>query len=130
MSKQDNKIRAPHLKLGELGEEIVVDFLEITQHEILERNWRTGKAEVDIIAKTNDNTLLFIEVKTRSSKDFGLGSQSIGKRKKQLILDAAVIYSNLNNHQGELRFDVANVFINEKEEVILEYAPDAFFDEF
>lgn len=130
MSRQDNKIRASHLKLGELGEEIVVDFLEITQHEILERNWRTGKAEVDIIAKTNDNTLLFIEVKTRSSKDFGPGSQSIGKRKKQLILDAAVVYSNLKNHQGELRFDVANVFINEKEEVILEYAPDAFFDEF
>lgn len=130
MSKQDNKLRAPHLKLGQIGEELVVEFLEMTKHEILERNWRSGRAEIDIIAQTNDSTLLFIEVKTRSKVDFGLGSQSIGKRKKQLILDAAVVYSELKNHSKDIRFDVANVIIDAKGEVILEYAPDAFFDEF
>lgn len=130
MREQDNKLRAPHLKLGQIGEELVVEFLEMTKHEILERNWRSGRAEIDIIARTNDSTLLFIEVKTRSKVDFGLGSQSIGKRKKQLILDAAVIYSELKNHSKDIRFDVANVIIDAKGEVILEYAPDAFFDEF
>jgi putative endonuclease len=130
MSEQDNKLRAPHLKLGQIGEELVVEFLEMTKHEILERNWRSGRAEIDIIARTNDSTLLFIEVKTRSKVDFGLGSQSIGKRKKQLILDAAVVYSELKNHSKDIRFDVANVIIDDKGEVILEYAPDAFFDEF
>ncbi len=130
MREQDNKLRAPHLKLGQIGEEIVVEFLEMTQHEILERNWRSGRAEIDIIARTSDSTLLFIEVKTRSKADFGLGSQSIGNRKKQLILDAAVIYSELKNHSKDIRFDVANVIIDANGEVILEYAPDAFFDEF
>jgi putative endonuclease len=130
MSEQDNKLRAPHLKLGQIGEELVVEFLEMTKHEILERNWRSGRAEIDIIARTNDSTLLFIEVKTRSKVDFGLGSQSIGKRKKQLILDAAVVYSELKNHSKDIRFDVANVIIDDKGEVILEYAHDAFFDEF
>ena len=130
MNQQDNELRATHIKLGELGEDLVVEFLELTQHEILERNWRSGRAEVDIIAKTNDGTMLFVEVKTRTCLDFGPGSQSIGERKKQLILDAAVVYCNLKKHEADLRFDIANVFINEKDEVILEYAPDAFFDEF
>ena len=70
MNHQDNELRATHLKLGELGEDLVAEFLEITQHEILERNWRSGKAEVDIIAKTTDGTMLFIEVKTRTCLDF------------------------------------------------------------
>jgi putative endonuclease len=130
MSRQDNKLRASHLKLGQLGEELVAEFLEMTNHVILERNWRSGKAEVDIIAKTKDNTLLFIEVKTRTHQEFGPGSQSIGERKKQLILEAAVIFCNLIKHDGDIRFDIADVFINAKEDVILEYAPDAFFDEF
>ena len=38
MREQDNKLRAPHLKLGQIGEELVVEFLEMTQHEILERS--------------------------------------------------------------------------------------------
>ena len=71
-----------------------------------------------------------MEVKTRSSDFFGPGSLTINKKKKQLLLDAAVVFANMNNHQGDIRFDVANVTINEKEEVILEYLPDAFFDAF
>lgn len=131
MKPQDNnKNNIEHLKLGQIGEDLVTEFLSMTQHEILERNWRTGKAEIDIIAKTTDQLLLFVEVKTRSSDFFGPGSLAINKKKKQLLLDAAVVFANMNNHQGDIRFDVANVTINEKEEVILEYLPDAFFDAF
>ena len=131
MKPQDNnKNNTEHLKLGQIGEDLVTEFLSTTQHEILERNWRTGKAEIDIIAKTTNEVLLFVEVKTRSSDFFGPGSLTINKKKKQLLLDAAVVFANMKNHQGDIRFDVANVTINEKEEVILEYLPDAFFDAF
>ena len=130
MKPQDKKIETPHLKLGKLGEELVAEFLEITQHQILERNWRCGKAEIDIIAKTSEGLLLFIEVKTRSTDYFGPGSASITKRKKKLILDAAVIYCQKYKHLEDIRFDVANVYILINDEVMMEYLPDAFFDEF
>ena len=61
---------AQHNELGIKGENLAVDFLLKKEYSIVERNYRFNKAEVDIIAKIND-TLAVVEVKTRSSKDFG-----------------------------------------------------------
>ena len=62
---------AEHNELGKLGEELAVDFLQKNGYEILETNWVFQKAEIDIIAQ-KDNILVAVEVKTRSSIDFGL----------------------------------------------------------
>ena len=61
---------AEHNELGKIGEELAVDFLTEKGYEILETNWTFQKAEVDIIAQKG-NVLAIVEVKTRSSSDFG-----------------------------------------------------------
>ena len=72
---------AEHNDLGKLGEELAVEFLEKNGYSILETNWTFQKAEVDIIAK-KDGILAVVEVKTRSSIDFGL-PQDFVKPNKQ-----------------------------------------------
>ena len=62
---------AEHNELGKLGEEMAVEFLKKDGYKIVETNWTFQKAEIDIIAQ-KENVLAIIEVKTRSSLDFGL----------------------------------------------------------
>ena len=61
---------ASHNQLGKKGEQLAVDFLIENGYDIVERNYRFNKAEVDIIAQKKD-VLAIIEVKTRSTTDFG-----------------------------------------------------------
>ena len=76
---------AEHNELGKLGEELAVDFLEKNGYEILENNWTFQKAEVDIIALKAE-VLAVVEVKTRSSLDFGLPQEFVKPKKIQLFV--------------------------------------------
>ena len=87
---------AEHNDLGKLGEELAVDFLEKNGYEILETNWTFQKAEVDIIALKN-NVLAVIEVKTRSSIDFGLPQEFVKPKKIQLLVKAINEYVIFND---------------------------------
>ena len=64
-----------HLTTGIVGEKLACTFFEQKGFVILHTNWRHGRCEVDIIASKN-NVLHFIEVKTRSNKDFGLPEEN------------------------------------------------------
>ncbi|MET0945038.1 MAG: YraN family protein, partial [Flavobacterium sp.] len=61
---------AEHNELGKEGEKLAAKYLQENGYEILDRNWTFQKAEIDIIAQ-KDNYLAIVEVKTRSSLDFG-----------------------------------------------------------
>ena len=76
-------------EIGQRGEEMAVSFLKGLNYQILERNYRCKLGEVDIIARDND-TLVFIEVRTRSSLDFGLPQESINRRKRHQISKVAL----------------------------------------
>ena len=78
---------AEHNDLGKFGEELAVDFLEKNGYEILETNWTFDKAEIDIIAQ-KENILAVVEVKTRSSLDFGLPQEFVKPKKIQLLVKA------------------------------------------
>ena len=71
---------AEHNDLGKLGEELAVDFLEKKGYEILETNWVFDKAEIDIIAQ-KENILAVVEVKTRSTIEFGLPQEFVKPKK-------------------------------------------------
>ena len=71
---------AVHNDLGEKGEEMAVLFLQKHGYEILERNWRYKKAEVDVIAQKKE-VLAVIEVKTRSSNYFGNPQDFVNQKK-------------------------------------------------
>ena len=116
---------ADHNDLGKLGEELAVEFLEKNGYSILETNWTFQKAEIDIIAK-KDNILAVVEVKTRSSIDFGLPQDFVKPKKIQLLVKAINEYVISNDLEVEVRFDIIALHIEGKEFKI-EHLEDAFF---
>lgn len=116
---------AEHNELGKLGEDLAVDFLLQNGYEILERNWTYQKAEIDIIALTR-NVLTIVEVKTRSSIDFGLPQDFVKNKKIKLLVKAVNEYITSNDLDVEVRFDIISI-INEKDSSKIEHLEDAFF---
>jgi putative endonuclease len=96
---------AQHNDLGKLGEELAVEFLQKNGYKIVETNWTFQKAEIDIIAKIGD-TLAVIEVKTRSSLDFGLPQDFVKPKKIQLLVKAVNEYVISKDLEVEVRFDI------------------------
>jgi putative endonuclease len=97
---------------GVLGEKIASEFLGNNGYEILETNYRCPEGEIDIIAKQQD-TLVFIEVKTRRSQSFGSPEESITLVKKERLRTLADRYGQ--EHQGlplNWRIDVVAVQID------------------
>lgn len=116
---------AQHNELGTAGEQIAVDYLIEKGYEIKERNWRFKKAEIDIIAQ-KDNILIAVEVKTRSSDDFGDPQEFLKPKQKNLLIGAMDEYVVSKNVDVDVRFDVIGVIKNQKETKI-EHFEDAFF---
>ena len=116
---------AEHNELGKLGEELAVDFLQKNGYEILETNWVFQKAEIDIIAQ-KDNMLVAVEVKTRSSIDFGLPQDFVKQKKIQLLVKAINEYVVSNDLDVEVQFDI--IAINKEEKDFnIEHIKNAFF---
>jgi putative endonuclease len=116
---------AQHNETGKFGEEYAIAYLEEQGYEIVEKNWRWQKAEIDIIALKN-NTLAVVEVKTRSRLDFGLPQDFVTKKKIKLLVAAIDAYVNENDLDVQVRFDIAAIYIDQKIPQ-LEYLEDAFY---
>lgn len=107
---------------GRKGEDIAVDYLAKEGFEILERNYRYQRAEIDIIAMKSD-WLVFVEVKMRKSSTFGHPEAFVSENQQQLIISGADDYIQQIHWQGNIRFDI--IAINAKSEV--EHFEDAFY---
>ena len=116
---------AEHNDLGKLGEELAVEFLEKNGYSILETNWTFQKAEVDIIAK-KEGILAVVEVKTRSSIDFGLPQDFVKPKKIQLLVKAINEYVISNDLDVEVRFDIIALHKDGKG-FKMEHLEDAFY---
>lgn len=116
---------ADHNDLGKLGEELSVEFLRKNGYDILETNYVFQKAEIDIIAQKG-NILAVVEVKTRSSIDFGLPQDFVKPKKIQLLVKAINEYVVSNDLDVEVRFDIIAVHKDGKQFKI-EHLEDAFF---
>lgn len=120
---------AEHNELGKKGEDLAVEFLLQNDYTILERNWTFQKAEIDIIAK-KENIVTVIEVKTRSSLDFGLPQDFVKPKKIQLLIKAVNAYINDREKDFEddleIRFDI--IAIHKTQETFdVEHLTDAFY---
>jgi len=115
---------ADHNELGKLGEELAVDFLQKNGYKILEANWTFQKAEVDIIAQKG-LVLAVVEVKTRSTRDFGLPQDFVKQKKIQLLVKAINEYVIVNDLDVTVRFDIIAV-AKEANKFIIEHLEDAF----
>ena len=116
---------AEHNELGKFGEELAVEFLQKNGYDILETNWTFQKAEIDIIAQ-KENILAVVEVKTRSSIEFGLPQDFVKPKKIQLLVKAVNEYVISNDLDVEVRFDIIAIY---KEDKIykIEHIEDAFY---
>ena len=104
---------ASHNELGEQGEELATQHLLARGYSILERNWRFGKEEIDIIARIGQE-LVIVEVKTRNSDFFGEPHEFVSKGKQNHLIRAAHAYVDRNDLDLEVRFDVVGIIINQK----------------
>ena len=114
---------ARHTGVGRWGEQIAVDTLVAGGYAIVERNWRCGHLELDIIAR-KDNVMVFVEVKTRSA-DYADGVSAVDMRKRSRMVRSADTYLRMLPHDYDFRFDI--IAINgTPESYTVEHIPDAF----
>ena len=116
---------AEHNELGKLGEELAVDYLKKQGYTILNTNWTFQKAEIDIIAQIN-NTLAIVEVKTRSSLEFGLPQDFVKPKKIQLLVKAVDAYVVERDLDLDVRFDIIAIH-KEGKSFAIEHLIDAFY---
>ena len=75
-------------QIGAFGEATIAKYLEALGYDIIERNWRIKEGEIDLIACDSQTLLHFVEVKTRSSLEFGLPQEFVKSKKIQLLAKA------------------------------------------
>lgn len=119
---------AAHNELGQQGENIAVGFLEAKGFQILDRNYRFQKGEIDIVALMLDPAeLVFVEVKTRSDEKWGHPEEAITEKKKKLIFKTADCYLyEKGMNTVPVRFDVIAINMKMPEHPLIEHFEDAF----
>ena len=116
---------AQHNELGKKGEQLAVNFLRENNYTIVDRNYRFDKAEVDIIARKN-TTLAIIEVKTRSSSDFGNPQDFVKPKQIKNLVKAVDAYVITKNLDVDIRFDIIAI-TKQGETYNIEHLEDAFY---
>jgi len=101
-------------------------FLRRAGYSIMERNWRFKRAEIDIICMDGE-TMVFVEVKTRSSEHYGLPEEFVNAKKQKLLFDAANAYMEISKHEWLIRFDIIAIVLNGAKSVKTKHLKDAFF---
>ena len=99
---------AAHNDKGKEGEEMAAAWFTEKGYEILHRNWKASYYEIDIIASKND-TLHFVEVKTRKSSKFGFPEDSVTKKKFRDLQNAANQFLNRNPRYKWVQFDILSI---------------------
>ncbi|MBI4654710.1 MAG: YraN family protein [Nitrospirae bacterium] len=117
------------MRLGKEGEELAKKFLNKKGYKIIEQNYKTPIGEIDIIASDRE-TLVFIEVKTRESLEFGMPFEAVNYTKRNKISKAALLYlKRFKEKIPACRFDVLSIcYKNNKSE--FELIRDAFESSF
>ena len=96
--------------LGKWGEDEAALYYEDKGYEILERDWKVGKRDIDLIALTEDkDTLVFVEVKTRQNNDLQEPEEAVDVKKMRNLAIAANAYVKLHGLDMDVRFDIISV---------------------
>lgn len=94
--------------LGKIGEDLATQFLEDKGYQILERNWRAYRKEIDIIA-IDGKDIVFVEVKTRQDDDYGAPEMAVNRQKRAHIYAVATSYYYEHKIDLDVRFDVISI---------------------
>jgi putative endonuclease len=115
-----------HNQVGRRGEDLAFQLLKKKGYKILERNYKSSLGEIDIIAQEG-NTLVFVEVKTRSSSDFGSAKAAVDSRKQRKLSMLALGYLKSRALIDQpARFDVVAIDMDQGREKKVELVRNAF----
>ena len=110
---------------GKQGESVAVRYLKKQGYKIIEQNYRSKVGEIDIIAREK-RTLVFVEVKIRSSRSFGSPKWAVTPKKQKTISMAALYYLKITEQtHADARFDVVSILV-EGEDTQVELVRNAF----
>jgi len=93
-----------HNEVGRIGENLAKEFLEKKGYKIIEQNYKTKYAEIDLIAQ-DKTCLVFAEVRTKIGENFGTPEDTINKKKMWKIRQNALAYTAFKKWPGQLRLD-------------------------
>ena len=123
---RSSRLRPEH-QLGRRGEKLAAQFLRRQGYKVLQRNFRgRSGGEIDIVCRDND-TLVFVEVKTRTREDFGRPFDAVDRNKQRLVSRGGLAWLRLlDNPEIHFRFDVVEVIIAPDAPPRIEVLRDAF----
>ncbi len=114
-----------HVQLGQAGEKLACNHLLSKGHQLIHRNYRFGRTEIDIVS-IDKTALVFTEVKTRNSGYFGSPLEAVTRAKQSQIIRTALAYVLQHNRTEEIRFDVIGIVKNQRQTSI-EHIESAFY---
>jgi putative endonuclease len=120
------KAQPEHLRRGALGERAAKKHLQQLGLKFLTANFRSERGEIDLIFRDED-CLVFVEVKTRSSEEWTRPAAAVDARKKRLLSQTALDYLRLlKNPQVKIRFDIVEVLLRDGEVREVRHLPNTF----
>jgi putative endonuclease len=115
-----------HLRRGELGERAAKEHLQKLGLKFLTANFRSDRGEIDLIFR-DDDCLVFVEVKSRSSEDWTRPAAAVDARKRRLLSQTALDYLKLlKNPEVKIRFDIVEVLLTDGEVREVRHLPNTF----
>jgi putative endonuclease len=115
-----------HLQHGELGERAAKKHLKQLGLKFLTANYHSDRGEIDLVFR-DDDCLVFVEVKTRSSEDWTRPAAAVDKRKRRLLTQTALDYLRLlKNPQVKIRFDIVEVLLDDGAIHEVRHLPNTF----
>jgi putative endonuclease len=103
-----NRLKTDNKSLGPQGEDIAIKYLQAKGLKIILRNYKTPIGEADIVARDKD-IIVFVEVKTRSSSQFGEPFEAVNERKRDKLNKIAMYYQTQQRKETAIRFDVVSI---------------------
>ena len=95
--------------MGKWGEDCAADYLQRNGYTIIDRDWKSGHRDIDIVAADTNGTTVFVEVKTRRNRLFGDPEEAVDYQKLQSLQSAMNHYIKYRHINGEVRLDIITV---------------------
>ena len=112
-------------ELGDIGEREACTYLESIGMIMIDANWSCPMGEIDLIMR-DGSTLVFVEVRMRSSVQYGEGLDTIGRDKQNRVIRTAEGYQQKHNYWGDIRFDVVSIVSRADDTYEITHVPHAF----
>lgn len=116
----------PAHQLGHEGETAALQYLLQAGYELVAQNYRYRRAEVDLVVRLGQELLVLVEVKARSSSQYGYPEEFVTERKRQLLRQAAEQLQDELGWHGDIRFDIL-ALMPTSDGLRVEHFEDAFY---